>query len=79
MYKSLTPDEVKDWVHQKCNLCGSTTRFVELKSCDDPFVMCNCIPFNFHSRAKGYCLVCQKSAILPDNIRKKALTYSLGE
>jgi len=61
-------------VHETCGLCKSKTRFIKLKSCDDPFLICNCNILNKYHKwglAKKYCATCFKAHVLPDEFEKE--------
>jgi hypothetical protein len=65
LYKWLTKKEMEEFKHQECGKCGRSTRFVKLESCEHPFLMCGCVPFNYYvySNKKailGRCHICSK-------------------
>jgi len=50
MYKWLNKEEIENFQHKKCGVCDETTRFVSLKSCDCPFLVCGCTPYNAYMK-----------------------------
>jgi len=76
MYRYVQPEEVQDFKHEKCGLCGFNTEFVELESCAHPFLMCRCTPFNYYNGKRFYCL-CMKEIKFQSKIDKEARNYTL--
>jgi len=62
MYKWFNKKEIENFQHKKCGVCDEMTRFFSLKSCDFPFLVCGCTPYNRHMKEsklnKTFCRQC---------------------
>jgi hypothetical protein len=80
MYKWLTAEEKDKFKHKICGVCGSLTRFVDLKSCSDIFLMCNCNPFNYRDKFAFYeCIFCLKEIKFQADLQLILKNYALTD
>ena len=67
MYKWITENEKGGISHKVCGQCNTETKFIELKSCKDPFLSCNCS--QFYSKRNSYCSICSNKIVYKNNNR----------
>ncbi len=55
MYKWFNKEEeIENFQHKKCGVCDEMTRFVSVKSCDCPFLVCGCTPYNKYAQESRF-------------------------